>query len=104
MLYCDRRTLESPPDNTVQLDLGKRAVFAKQPIGILTSFFSKTKQAIEAASALKPKVAEFFKTKKRHTVYSRTHHFTEAGTVNHLNRLDITACSDIKSHFFSMQC
>jgi hypothetical protein len=59
-----------------QLDLDKKAVFAKQSVGILTSFFSKTKQAIEAAAALKAKVADFFKTKKRHTICSRTHHPT----------------------------
>ena len=67
-----------------QLDLDKKAVFAKHSVGILTSFFSKTKQAIEAVAALKAKVAEFFKTKKRHTICSRTHHFIEAGTANHL--------------------
>ena len=66
---------------------------------IASSFSSLAHLANETAREHTRKVADFFKTKNRHTICSRSHHFIPAGVVDHLIRPEISACTSIKSHF-----
>jgi len=43
--------------------------------------------------------ADFINTKKRHTIVSRSAHFVESGEVDHINRPNTDAVTNIKSNF-----
>jgi hypothetical protein len=84
--------------NSNKQDLDKDAIFLKRTTSSMLSRFFHVKAA-EKAAKLVADVAAFWVTKKRHTICSRTHHFVQAGVVDHLTRPDITACDDITSNF-----
>jgi hypothetical protein len=102
-----RRARRCAAYNQNKTDLDKEAIFLPSKKIAVSGFFLKTAAAPVAATTAaatmaakrKEDASSFFKTKKRHTICSRTHHYVKAGVVDHLLRPDITACADIASNF-----